>query len=55
MMKRLGVEVETQPDEASFQEFHTAFAFPLSPSTWEAMKVLFLGRKQRATRAVRAA
>ena len=56
MMKRLGVEVETQlPDEALFQEFQTAFKLPLSSSTREAMQVLFLGRKQWASRAVRAA
>jgi hypothetical protein len=30
MMKRLGVEVETQlPDKASFEEFQTAFKIPL--------------------------
>jgi len=56
MMKRLGVEVETQlPDEASFQEFQTAFKLPLSSSTREAMHVLFPGRKQWASRAVCAA
>ena len=45
MMKRLGVEVETQlPDEASFQEFQTAFKLPLSSSTQEAMQVLFPSR-----------
>ena len=56
MMKRLGVEVETQlPNEASFQEFQAAFTLPLTPSTREAMKVLFPERKQRAVRAVRAA
>jgi len=55
-MKRLGVEVETQlPDEASFQEFQAAFTLPLTPLTWEAMEVLFPGKKQRAVRAVRAA
>ena len=37
MMKRLGVEVETQlPDEALFQEFQTAFKLLLSSSTREA-------------------
>ena len=56
MMKRLGVEVETQlPDEASFQEFQAAFTLPLKPSTREAMEVLFPGTKQRPVRAVRAA
>ena len=56
MMKRLGIEVETQlPYEALFQEFQIAFKLPLSSSTREAMQVLFLGRKQRASRAVRAA
>jgi hypothetical protein len=47
MMKKLDVEVETQLlDEASFDEFQTAFALPLSSSTREAMNVLlFLGRK----------
>jgi hypothetical protein len=45
MMKRLGVEVEMQlPDNASFDEFQTAFALPLAPSTREAMRVLFPGR-----------
>ena len=48
-MKRLGVQVDMKlPDEASFDEFHTAFTTPLSESTREAMQVLFLGRKQRA-------
>jgi hypothetical protein len=49
MMKKLGVEVETQlPDEASFDEFQTAFALPLSASTREAMNVLlFPGKKLR--------
>jgi len=38
MNKRLGVEVETElPDEASFEEFQTAFKLPLAPSTREAM------------------
>jgi hypothetical protein len=47
MMKKLGVKVETQlPDEASFDEFQTAFALPLSSSTREVMNVLlFPGRK----------
>ncbi|CAD6221411.1 unnamed protein product [Miscanthus lutarioriparius] len=46
MMKRLGVEIETQlPDEASFDEFQTAFASPLSSSTREAMQVLFPGQE----------
>jgi hypothetical protein len=50
MMKRLGLEeVETKlPNEASFEEFQTAFALPLSASTQEAMQVLFLGRSHRA-------
>jgi hypothetical protein len=53
MMKRLGVELETQlSDEASFQEFQTAFKLPLSLSTREAMLVLFPGKKQRASRSV---
>lgn len=56
MMKRLGVEVETElPDEASLEEFQTAFKLPLSPSTREAMQVLFPGRKQWVSRTVRAA
>lgn len=56
MMKKLGLEVETEvPDEASFDEFHTAFRQPLSPSTRDAMNVLFPGRKQHALRAVSAA
>ncbi|CAD6234888.1 unnamed protein product [Miscanthus lutarioriparius] len=55
-MKRLGVEVETElPDEASFDEFQTAFKLPLSPSTWETMQVLFPGSKQRTPKPVRAA
>ena len=54
-MKRLGVEVETQlPDEASFQEFQEAFTLLLTPSTREAMEVLFPCRKPRDARAVRA-
>ena len=50
MMKRLGLEeVETLLlDEASFEEFQTAVALPLSTSTREAMHVLFPGRNQRA-------
>jgi hypothetical protein len=33
-MMKLGVEVETQrPDSASFEEFQTAFALPLSDAT----------------------
>jgi hypothetical protein len=50
MMKHLGLEeVETElPDEASFEEFQTAFALPLSTSTWEAMQVLFPSRNQQA-------
>ena len=48
-MKRLGVQVDTvPPDEASFDEFQTAFNTPLSESTREAMQVLFPGRKQQA-------
>jgi hypothetical protein len=49
MMKKLGFEVETElPDEASFDEFQTAFRLPLTPSKRKAMQVLFPGRKQRA-------
>jgi hypothetical protein len=50
MMKRLGLEeVPTElPDEASFEEFQTVFALPLSASTREAMQVLFPCGKQRA-------
>jgi hypothetical protein len=56
MMKRLGMEVETEdPDEASFDEFQTAFKLPLPSPTREAMEVLLHGRKQRARRPVRAA
>ena len=56
MMKRLGVDVETElPDVASFDEFQTAFKLPLSSETRVAMEVLFPGRKQRASRPVRAA
>jgi hypothetical protein len=48
MMKRLGLEdVPTElPDEASFEEFQTAFAPPLSMSMREAMLALFPGRNQ---------
>jgi hypothetical protein len=53
MMKKLGLEVETQlPDEASFDEFQTAFALPLSPSTREAMNVLFSAKERRASSSV---
>lgn len=46
MMKRLGLQIETKdPDEASFDEFHTAFRRLVSLVTREAMQVLFLGRK----------
>jgi len=56
MMKRLGVDVETKlPDESSFEEFQMTFKLPLSSETREAMQVLFLGIKQRASRAVRVA
>jgi hypothetical protein len=55
MLKRIGLEVETaRPDEATFDEFQTVFAIPLTESTREAMDVLFPGRKQRAMRAARA-
>jgi hypothetical protein len=48
LIKKLGLEVETEkPDEASFEEFQQAFAPPLSPSTREAMQVLFPGRLRR--------
>ena len=48
MMKRLGLEKETVlPDEASFEEFQTAFKLPLSTSTREAMQVLFPGKNPR--------
>ncbi|CAD6228420.1 unnamed protein product [Miscanthus lutarioriparius] len=48
MMKCLGLEVETElPNEASFEEFQTAFKLPLSTSTREAMQVLFPGRNPR--------
>ena len=33
------------PDEASFDEFQTAFKLPLSPTTREAMEVLFAGQE----------
>jgi hypothetical protein len=56
MMKKLGLQIETkEPDEASFDEFHTAFRQPLSPTVREALQVLFPGRMQRALGAVRAA
>jgi hypothetical protein len=56
MMKKLGLLIETkEPDEASFDEFHTAFRQPFSPTAREAMQVLFLGRMQRALGAVCAA
>jgi hypothetical protein len=49
MMKRLGLEVETElPDEAFFDEFQTAFTLPLSATTREAMEALFLGTKWQA-------
>ena len=49
MMKRLGLEMETElPDEASFEEFQTAFKLPLSASTTEAIQVLFPCRNPRA-------
>jgi hypothetical protein len=49
MMKRLGLEVETElPDEAFFDEFQTAFTLPLSATTREAMEALFLGAKWQA-------
>jgi hypothetical protein len=55
MMKRLGVHMETElPDEASFDEFQTAFVLPLSESTREAMQVLFPAQKQRTLGSVRA-
>lgn len=55
MMKRLGVHVETEhPDEASFDEFQTAFKLPLSDTTREAMQELLPARKQRTRRSVRA-
>jgi hypothetical protein len=48
-MKRLGLEVETElPDEASFDEFQTAFTLPLSTTTREATEALFLGTKWQA-------
>lgn len=54
LMKKLGLEVETEhPDEASFDEFHTAFQQPIGSSTRRAMGVLFPGRKQRALGAAR--
>lgn len=56
MMKRLGLEVETErPDEASFDDFRTAFTAPLAEDTREAMNVLFPGRKQRTLGSVSAA
>jgi len=48
MMKRLRLEVETElPNEASFEEFQSAFKLPLSTSTREAMQVLFPGKNPR--------
>jgi hypothetical protein len=56
MMHRLGLDHETVvPNEASFEEFQTAFTLPSSLSKREAMTVLFPGRKQRALGAVCAA
>jgi hypothetical protein len=56
MMRRLGLDSETVvPDEASFEEFQTAFTLLLSPSKRDAMNALFPGRKQRALGAVCAA
>lgn len=50
-LKRIGLEVDTvRPNEATFDEFQTVFANPLSESTREAMDVLFPGRKQRPAR-----
>jgi hypothetical protein len=55
MMRRLGLVVDTvHTDEASFQEFQSAFAEPLTPSRRDAMDILFPGRKQRALRVVEA-
>ena len=46
MMKRLGLEKETVlPDEASFEEFQTAFKLPLLTSTQEAMLGPLLGQE----------
>jgi hypothetical protein len=43
MIRKLGLEIETAaPDEASFDEFHTAFKEPLSPSTHEAFECVVL-------------
>ena len=48
MMKKLGVEVPTEHlDEASFNEFQTAFTTPLPDATREAMQVLVPCRKLR--------
>jgi hypothetical protein len=48
MMKKLGVHVQTEaPDEASFDEFQTAFIEPVQQTTREAMDALFQVRKQR--------
>jgi hypothetical protein len=56
MLKRIGLEIDTEhPDEASFDEFHTAFKLPLPEETKEAMRALFPGRKQRVLRTVSAA
>jgi hypothetical protein len=48
-LKRIGAyEENEEPDTASYDEYMTAFAPPLSSSTREAMEVLYPGRKQRA-------
>jgi hypothetical protein len=45
LMMKLGVEVETQrPNSASFEEFQTAFALPLSDATRTAMRTYYLSQ-----------
>ena len=45
MMKRFGFDVETEhPDEASFEEFQTAFAVPLTETAREALQVFWASR-----------
>lgn len=45
LMMKLGMDVEThEPDTASFDEFHTAFALPLPEKTREAMQTYYLSK-----------
>jgi len=45
MMKRFGFDVETEhPDEASFEEYQTAFVVPLTKTAREALQVFWASR-----------